>query len=92
MQRLIFAAAVTIAACGGSSAQGRGTNAAVTQGADGDAATDPGAGSNAECHDETPTGSSIPRRVCRTKAQSDMDRTGAQDWSGRTRATPTSGR
>jgi hypothetical protein len=33
-----------------------------------------------ECHDEDVTGSNIPRRVCRTKFQSDLNRRGAQDW------------
>ncbi|HEU4726700.1 MAG TPA: hypothetical protein VFT22_02395 [Kofleriaceae bacterium] len=33
-----------------------------------------------ECHDEDVTGSNIPRRVCRTKFQSELNRRGAQDW------------
>ena len=81
MQRMFLVVAVIAAACGGStqSAQGKGTNAAIVQGVDGDDATS-GSGSDAECHDETPTGTTIPRRVCRTRMQSVMDRKGGQGF------------
>lgn len=32
-----------------------------------------------ECHEETPTGSSISHQVCRSKFQSSQDQKGAQD-------------
>jgi hypothetical protein len=47
-----------------------------------------GSGSDVECHDERATGSSIPRRVCRSKMQSDADRRGAEDLMLTPRVTP----
>jgi hypothetical protein len=80
MQRMIFAVAVIAAGCGGGSGEGRGTHAAMSPHGDSDAVTDQGPGPDTVCVDETPTGSSIPRRVCRSKMQSDMDRKGGQDF------------
>jgi hypothetical protein len=86
MQRLLFAVAFVVAACGGAS-QEKGAHGVVVQGVDDDAKSGPGGGSDVQCHDETMTGSSIPRHVCRSKAQSDRDRDGARDWMDRSRAT-----
>jgi hypothetical protein len=86
---MIFAVAVIVAACGGSST-GRGSNAAVTQTSDSTAEVGQGAGSGTECHDETPIGSTIPRRVCRSQDQKERERRGAEDWARPSGGKPTS--
>jgi hypothetical protein len=85
MQRFMFAVAFVVAACGGASSQEKGAHGVVVQGVDSDAKSGT---SDVQCHDETMTGSSIPRHVCRSKAQSDRDRDGARDWMDRSRAAP----
>jgi hypothetical protein len=99
MQRTLFALVLPfvlgIAGCAGSSAQTQGTTPAGSQGASaqgagGNAAPDPS--EETDCHDETMTGSSIPRHVCRTKAQQQLDREGGQEWVNRPRSTPTTSR
>jgi hypothetical protein len=83
MQRMIFAVAVALAACGGSS----GTT--VRSASNGKAAAQ--TGDDVECHEERPLGSSIPRKVCRTRAQNDFDREGGQDYVRKVRPTPAAG-
>jgi hypothetical protein len=79
MQRASILLCLGLAACGASS-NSSGTSHANTA----TAGTTEGAapGSDMECHDETPTGSSISHQVCRSKFQSDQDRKGAQDMLG----------
>jgi hypothetical protein len=39
-----------------------------------------GSGSNMVCHEERSPGSTVPRDVCRPKAQSELDQKGAEDF------------
>jgi len=68
MRRTLFAAALLLASCGAPAAQGTGANTA-TSGS--------GASSDTDCHDETPTGSNLTRKVCRTPDQSKDERDAA---------------
>jgi hypothetical protein len=98
MNRLVLAAsltfavtlaatvAATLAACGAPAAGGPGTVSAASPGAGG--GSEVGPGSDVECHDEIKTGSSIPRRVCRSKDQSDDDRQGAQNFINQPHTVP----
>ncbi|HET9626252.1 MAG TPA: hypothetical protein VFP84_33045 [Kofleriaceae bacterium] len=87
MRRLCLAL-VFAGACAGSPSTG--TNAPApaspTQGST-TANDDPNA---VECHEETPIGSNLPRRICRSKLDNQMDHQGAQDWHSGVPATPTS--
>jgi hypothetical protein len=68
MRHLLLIASLLLPACGASGsrpADGPGTQA--------------GAGSNMVCHEERSPGSTVPRDVCRPKAQSDLDKKGAED-------------
>ena len=71
MPRTVFAVALLLAACGAPAAQGTGANTA---------ASGSGAGSDTDCHEETPTGTSIPRQVCRTPERSQDDRDAARRY------------
>jgi hypothetical protein len=84
MHRTLFAITLALAACGTQTGQGSGRDTTAT------AAPGTGTGSDVECHDEAVIGSNVPRHVCRSKAQSDLDRDGAQNWQARPAATPTS--
>jgi hypothetical protein len=66
MRRTLLAAPLLFAACASSSPQGSTTTPATASGS--------GSGSNMICHQETPTGSSISREVCRTPEQVEDDR------------------
>lgn len=69
MHRAILLVTLLAAACGASQSS---PSTTPTAGA--------GPGSDQECHEETPTGSSISHQVCRSKFQSDQDKKGAQDF------------
>jgi hypothetical protein len=95
MRRLCLALVLLAGACG--SAQSTGANDPNTASSASGAA--PGATSattanddpNAlECHEEKPIGSSVPRRICRSKLDNQMNHQGAQDWHSGPPATPTS--
>jgi hypothetical protein len=62
---------IALAACASNSGQGPTTN---TPTASGDETS-----SNLVCREETPTGSSISRRVCRTPEQMEDDRRAAEE-------------
>jgi len=68
MRHLLLIASLFLTACGASGsrpADGPGAQA--------------GAGSNMVCHEERSPGSTVPREVCRPKAQSEADKKGAED-------------
>ena len=69
MRGMLLITALVFTACG--STQGPPANHATASGS--------GAGSDMVCHEETPTGSSFSRTVCRTREQVDDDRKGADD-------------
>jgi hypothetical protein len=85
MRCTLFAIALALAACGTQTGQGNGRDTTGT------AVAGTGSGSDVECHDEAVLGSTIPRHVCRSKTQSDLDRNGAQNWEARPQATPMRG-
>lgn len=85
MRSTLFAITLALAACGTTTGQGSGRDTTAT------AATGTGTGSDVECHDEAVLGSNVPRHVCRSKTQSDLDRDGAQNWQTRPQAAPTKG-
>jgi hypothetical protein len=68
--RYLLIVALLVPACGSSSRQ---------------TVSDPstGGGSGMICHEETPTGSSLPRQVCRTPEQVEDQRKGARDMATR---------
>jgi len=68
MPRTVLAVACFLAACGAPAAQGTGVNTA---------ASGNGASSDTDCHDETPTGSNLTRKICRTPDQSKDERDAA---------------
>jgi hypothetical protein len=70
MRRSLLAAVLVLAAWAPSASQRPSPNHAA-------AGDDPG--SDVVCRDETPTGSSISRQVCRSRAQRDADRKDAED-------------
>ncbi len=70
MRPLAVVVVLLLTACGSSSRQ---TNNSQTM-----AERD----SDVECHDEVQIGSSIPRPVCRTKAQTEESRANAQEMLG----------
>jgi hypothetical protein len=72
-----FGLALALSACGSSSSQGAGQG--TTPGS-ATAATTSSDNPDVECHDEKPLGSSIPRKVCESKKDRDLDHQGAQDW------------
>jgi hypothetical protein len=76
MRRLLLTAVLALASCGPSASQGRSPNRAAGGGSDSDLV----------CHEETPTGSSFSREVCRTPEQIEADRKSAEDLM-RTRGT-----
>lgn len=78
MHRAILLLTLLAAACGAS------PNAQNTPAT----AASPGPGSDQECHEETPTGSSISHQVCRSKFQADQDKKGAQDFLNSPHAAP----
>ena len=80
MPRAVLAVALFLAACGAPTAQGTGASTA---------ASGNGAGSDANCHDETPTGTTISRKVCRTPEQSQDERDAAGRYMKTNRPTPT---
>jgi hypothetical protein len=90
MHRIVLVASMLIApvfaACGSSAAQGPATASTASPGAGG--GVEVGPGSDAECHEETKTGSSISHTVCRTKEQAADDRRGAQDMLNQSHPTP----
>lgn len=69
MRGLLLVAVLVLTACGGT--QGPPASHTTSSGS--------GAGSDMVCHEETPTGSSFSRTVCRTREQADEDRKGADD-------------
>jgi hypothetical protein len=75
MNRALLLASLFVSACASSSAQAPAAQAPATSSAN----------ANEECHEETPIGSSISRRVCRPKAQSDAERDNAQRMMSETR-------
>ena len=83
MRRICLALVLLAGACG--SAQSTSPNTAPTTTAN----EDP---NGLECHEETPIGSNVPRRVCRTKLDNQMDHQGAQEWHSGVPATPTNAR
>jgi hypothetical protein len=84
MQRLCLAL-LFAAACG--SAQSTGATApANAPGTTATANDDPNA---QECHEETPLGSHVPRTVCRSKMDNQLDHQGAQEWHSLSNQPPT---
>jgi hypothetical protein len=71
--RSICLALLLVGACAGSQANGPASNATPPRAA----GEDPDA---QECHEETPTGSNLPRTICRSKLDNTMDHQGAQEW------------
>jgi hypothetical protein len=71
MRRMHFAAVLALAACGPSASQGPAASHTTPGGE---------SGSDVVCREETPTGSSISREVCRSRAQMDADRKNAEDF------------
>ncbi len=80
MPRTVFAVALLLAACGAPAAQGTGANTATSGG---------GASSDTDCRDETPTGSNLSRKICRTPDQSKDERDAAGRYIKTNRPTPT---
>ena len=79
MRHLVLIASLLLPACGASGsrpADGPGTQAGA------------GPGSNMVCHEERSPGCTVPREVCRPKAQSDADKKGADDLVNSRSATP----
>jgi len=70
MRSMLFAVVLGLAACGPSASHGPSPNRATAGGA---------TGSDVVCREETPTGSSFSREVCRTRDQMNDDRKGAED-------------
>jgi len=70
MRHPLLLASLFVTACGAS-----GSRPADGPGAQAGA----GPGSNMVCHEERSPGSTVPREVCRPKAQSDADKKGAED-------------
>jgi hypothetical protein len=77
MRHLFLIASLLLAACGASSSRP----------ADG-AQAGAGPGSNMVCHEERSPGSTVPREVCRPKAQSEVDKQGADDLKNAPTAAP----
>lgn len=82
MRPILFATTLVLAACTtqpgtGASRATTGTTIAGTEDSD-----------DQVCGEETPLGSNIPRMVCRSRLQSQLDRDGAQSWQARDRARP----
>jgi hypothetical protein len=75
-----FFLGIALAACAPSTGQGPTTSNAATAGND----SDP----NVVCREETPTGSSISRKVCRTPEQIEEDRKAAEDMFRNQNARP----
>jgi hypothetical protein len=67
MRRTLVLAVLVLVACASSSNQGPPPNHGTA------------VGSNMICREERPTGSSIPRTVCRTPEEIDQDHQDAQD-------------
>jgi hypothetical protein len=91
MRRLCLTLVLLAGACAGAHSTGANdpSSAAPAPAGSSSAATandDPNA---MECHEETPIGSNVPRRVCRNKLENQIDHQGAQDWHSGTPATPT---
>ena len=82
MRRTLLMAVLVFSACGPSATQTPGTTPTTTT------ASGNGSDSDVVCKEETKTGSTIPREVCRSKAQSEADRKGAQDIYEGPRVTP----
>jgi hypothetical protein len=82
MRRTLLMVVLVLSACGPSATQAPGTTPATTT------ASGNGAGSDVVCKEETKTGSTIPREVCRSRVQSEDDRKGAQDMLEGPRSTP----
>jgi hypothetical protein len=82
MQRLGFLISLFLAACGSSSSTSPGTTASTA------APAGDGSGSDVVCRDEFKTGSSLPRRVCRSQFEADADRKGARDFISQPRTSP----
>ena len=81
MRRTLLMVVLVLSACGPSATQAPATTPSGTT------ASGNGADSEMVCKEETKTGSTIPREVCRSKAQSEADRKGAQDMYEGPRAT-----
>lgn len=79
MPRTVFAVALFLAACAAPAAQGPGANTA---------ASGSGASSDTDCHDETPTGSNLTRKICRTPDQSQDERDAAGRYMKTNRPNP----
>lgn len=79
MSRTVLAVAFVLAACGAPAAQGPSANTA---------ASGNGASSDTDCHDETPTGSNLTRKVCRTPDQSQDERDAAIRYMKTNRPNP----
>jgi hypothetical protein len=79
MPRTVLAVALLLAACGAPAAQGTGANAA---------ASGSGGSSDTDCHDETPTGSNLTRKICRTPDQSKDERDAAGRYMKTNRPNP----
>lgn len=77
MRQLVFIASLLLPACGASGSRPAGGGG-----------TQAGAGSNMECHEERSPGSTVPRDVCRPKAQSKADKAGAEDYMNSSTAAP----
>lgn len=71
MRRTLVTAVLVLAACAARSTQGPTPHQAT--------ASESGSDSGMVCHDETPTGSSISRRVCRTPEEVDREHKDAED-------------
>lgn len=69
MRRMLLTAVLALASCGPSASQGPSPNRAAGGGSD----------SGLVCREETPTGSSFSREVCRTPEQIEAERKNAED-------------
>jgi len=73
MRRTLLTVVLVLTACATNSSQGPTPHQATAS----ESGSDPGV----VCHDETPTGSSISRRVCRTPEEVDREHQEAQDMA-----------
>ena len=79
MRRTLVAVVLVLAACGTGSTQGPTPHEATASGTGAGSGTGSGTDSGMICHEETPTGSSIPRQVCRTPEESERAHKDAED-------------